>query len=238
MNKTKHFLIAILVIIIASFLCYKYRGTLQYQSNNSVSTSTVSTTSTTIEYPVITKNSGIILNETGIYKNLGQEGKKIIDDEFKSYGTDISYLKEVHDSSFLKYYDERIAIIGEISIKPTLALGIFDRKNMKSLDDVGSKLYARPLNYFVGYAENKQYMISAYDDGIVYYKAGNYDIKLLPNSGLKAGETYSKTNEMVNEYDLSISTSTTAVLKAGVFSDTEYDGNYHKRLREVEYVLP
>ncbi len=246
MNKIKYFLLVSLVIVISYFSFYKYDNKLLpyllgNNTNNIASTSTVlvkATTSPVIEYPVITKSGVIILSELGMYKDLNTEGKKMMDDYFKSASFDIKYLKESRDSSFLKYYDERIAILGQAVAKPTLVLGILDRKNMKYIDDVNSKLYARPLNYYIGYTENKQYMMSAYNDGIVYYKAGNYDIKLLPNSALKAGETYAKTNEMVNEYDLSISTGTPAILKAGVFSNTEYDGNYLKKLREVEYVLP
>ena len=126
-----------------------------------------------------------------------------------------------------------MAIFGEYSIKPTTPLYVYDLNKKVLESDI-----VKSLNLDYGYIENKVYMISAYDDGIVYYKAGNYDIKLLPNSALKQGETYAKTNEMVNKYELSISTSTTAILKATVFSNTEYDGDYHKKLRDVEYVLP
>ena len=246
MNKIKYFLLVLLVIVISYFSFYKYDNKLSpylsdNNTNNITSTNTVlvkATTSPAIEYPVITKSGVIILSEIGIYKDLNAEGKKMMDDYFKSAGFDIKYLKESRENSFLKYYDDRIATIGKYTSKPnqSMSLVFFDRKNMKIIDT--SKLNIKPLDYSDAYVENKQYMLSVYDDGIVYYKAGNYDLKLLPNSALKAGETYIKFNEVVNRYEISLSSTTPGILKASVFSNVEYDGNYHKRLREVEYMLP
>ena len=175
-----------------------------------------------------------LLDVSGL-KDFDEEGKKILYDRYKSSRGEASRRKEFQDSSFLKYYDERIAIIGAFSTKPTVPIWIYSRKDMSRVDDANSTKY---INYAFGYAENKQYMITAYDDGVVYYKAGEYNFKLLPNSALKEGETYSKTNEMVDEYELSISTTSPSILKASVFSNSIYDGNYLKKLREVEYKLP
>ncbi len=241
MNKIKYFLLVSLVIVISYFSFYKHDNKLsQYllgnNTSNITSTSTVlvkATTSPVIEYPVITKNSGIILGQQGEYKNLSAKNSNIIISFIKNIYKNGNPTKEHLDLTFLKYYDDRIAIIGGYSIKPSVPLYIYNIGNADLLSDT-----IKNLNLYNGYTENKQYMISAYNDGIVYYKAGNYNLKLLPNSSLKAGETYAKTNEMVNEYDLSISTTTPAILKAGVFSDTEYDGDFHKKLRDVEYVLP
>lgn len=235
MKKIKYSLIVFIGILSALFLCYKYSNIPEYKSNNPISTSTVSSTITTIEYPAVSKNSGIIPNEVGMYKNLNEEGKKILDDWYKSIREDVSGRKEFQDSSFLKYYDEKIAIIGGFTIKPTVPIRIYNRKDMSLVDDANS---TKDINYAFGYAENKRYMITAYDDGVVYYKAGDYNFKLLPNSALREGETYSKTNEMVNEYELSISTTSPSILKASIFSTSVYDGKYLKKLREVKYTLP
>lgn len=232
MNK-KYLVSIVLIGVIAFAFYYKNNNKIKQPKLGDVKIAGMSSSTAVVEYQVQTINSGILVGEKGLYKNLTVENRDIIISFIKNVYKNNSPTQDHLNSTFLKYYDNRIAIFGEYSIKPSVPFYIYDIKNSSLLTGT-----IKNLNSYVGYTENKQYMVSAYDDGIVYYKAGNYDIKLLPNSALKAGETYSKTNEMVNEYDLSISTSTPAVLKAGVFSDTEYDGNYHKKLREVEYVLP
>lgn len=186
-----------------------------------------------------TLRQGLIINmKDGEYEKLNQGEKQILKSIFQNPKNDYPVADAELSNLFLKYYDDNIAISGIIVIKPSAPFWIFDRKNQMFLNtDTSSALYAKKLNYYLGYFENNQYMISAYDDGIIYYKIAEDNIKLLPNSALKAGETYSKTNDMIDTYEISIAATSPKVLRISVFEKVD-SSEFNTKLREVEYVLP
>ena len=182
---------------------------------------------------------GIILSrEDAEYGKLNQEEKQILKNIFQNSKNEHPILDEDLPELFLKYYDDNIVIAGMISIRPSAPFFVFDRKKQIFLNsDVNSVLYAKNLNYDLGYFENNQYMMSAYDDGIVHYKIGDDNIKIIPNSKLNTNETYAKTNEMIDSYEISVATTSPKILSIFVFKKEETK-EWNTKLREVEYVLP
>lgn len=172
------------------------------------------------------------------YGQLNKEEKQILKSIFQNPKNRLPILDEDLPELFLKYYDDNIVIAGMISTKPSAPFFVFDRKKQIFLNtDVNSALYGKNLNYDLGYFENHQYMVSAYDSGIVYYKIGNDNIRILSNSKLNTDETYAKTNEMIDSYEIFATTTSPKTLNVSVFKK-ELDKEINKKLREVEYVLP
>ena len=172
------------------------------------------------------------------YGKLNQGEKQILKNIFQNPKNEQIVSNEDLPNLFLKYYDDNIVIAGMLLTKPSAPFFVFDRKKQVFLNaDVNSVLHAKSLNYDLGYFENNQYMVSAYDDGIVYYKIGDDNIKVIPNSKLNTDQTYAKTNEMIDSYEISIATTSPKILNVSVFKK-EVTKEINTKLREAEYVLP
>lgn len=185
-----------------------------------------------------TLRQGVIINmKDAEYEKLNEEEKGLLKNIFQNPKNEQIVSNEDLPSLFLKYYDDNIVITGMLLTKPSAPFFVFDRKKQVFLNaDVNSVLYAKNLNYDLGYFENNQYMVSAYDNGIVYYKIGDDNIKVIPNSKLNTDQTYAKTNEMIDSYEISISTTTPKFLKVSIFKK-DLTKEFNQKLREVEYVL-
>lgn len=186
-----------------------------------------------------TLRQGAIINmKDAEYEKLNEEERSLLKNIFQNPKNEQIVSNEDLPELFLKYYDNNIVIAGMLLTKPSAPFFVFDRKKQVFLNaDVNSVLYAKNLNYDLGYFENNQYMVSAYDNGILYYKTGDDNIKVIPNSKLNESETYAKTNSMIDSYEISIATTSPKILNVSVFKK-EATKEENTKLREVEYVLP
>jgi len=132
----------------------------------------------------------ILLGDKALYENLSVEEKAIVggyhtdlmrklNDEIKKEGLDPATYEgdQPINGCTLKYYDATKALIGCAVPKPGLPLYLVDRNTWK---DVGE--YSGRLNSWDGYLETKNYIISVSDSGIYYYKSGDTEVRLIPNS--------------------------------------------------------
>ena len=184
----------------------------------------------------ITNKGKIIQGESSEYKNLTDDEKNIMNNiyELRGGADKADYPVE---NSLLKYYDDNIAIICFFSAKPGSSLEVYNLKSRKLINtDNATSTVMYP---YIGnsYLENEKYVVSVQDEGILYYKVGNSFFKTLSNSILLSKtETYTKMFSMLNEYQISLATSSN-ILKVGIFKK-DLTKEFNTKLREVEYVLP
>lgn len=229
-TKQRGFIVPLLIVIIALLLAgggaYVYMQ--QKQANQST---------TVVSQDIISK---IILSG----RALSSEEKVVLEDYYNNlikYGElDAQQIyknvkKEYQDSHSifyctLKYYDATKVLVGCDFMKSGPFLHLVNRNNWKDIGENNEQ-----LDFFHGYAESTEYVITVNDNGIFYYKAGDSDIHFISGSKLAGEETYIKSFGKVDEYTITFD-EPTRTLMATVYKPS--GGIANSEVRVVKFVLP
>jgi len=249
MNYQKGFIAPLLLALIALLLigggAYVY---VQNKPANQPVTAS-STTQTTSAAQSQDDSDKILLGDRALYKNLTPDEKAIVEDFYNNGYKDVParYAAGAEATSCrLKYYDPAKALIGCVSVKPSLPFYLVDRKDWK---DVGEN--SGQLNSLHGYVESVGYAITVDGTaGIYYYKAGNSGINIVSNSRLAKckntngadtecpnGETYVRQSGMSNDYEASFDEST-KTLTVSIFKNIGNEESENPEIRTATFILP
>lgn len=177
----------------------------------------------------------ILLGENSKYNTLNATEKTIVDSYLKKYPLNESEGSK-EDAVTLRYYNDKIAVISRMDVKGGNYVRVYDLQIFSTTDNAVS------LETFEGGYESAYYMIEVTDYGIKYYKAGDTEIKIIPNSANIVDSkntpnlTYVKKGGYIKYYDFSFDESTKR-LQVTTFNPIFKEGVDNPRLGSVDFIL-
>ena len=185
------------------------------------------------------ERSGQILPISNTYSDLTLYEKKLINTFFEKNPEYVEYYKVygdqyesvLRDSVKLKYYDNNIVVLYEATGKGGYLVTIYDKSSWKQLNKESMYLHSLDI-------ESQNYIVSVYEDKIIYFKPGMSEFKTLAGSNITSNkESYlSGVGPGGPEHSLSFDEST-KTLTVSVFKTTDPDNGQYPKLREVQFVL-
>lgn len=136
------------------------------------------------------------------------------------------------DKLRLKYYDEQTVVFELLSQKIGMVMSVYD---IDTLTHISSHLYLDAI-------EGREYSVFVGDGDatLMYYKKGEREVKIVPNSTLPGTETYGKAIAGMGLYDYEFSVDEpTKTVTASIFKPVDDpDGKENPKTRTATFMLP